>query len=98
LKHFILASFLFFVFVGYGQAGSKNNSELEFLKKRIRQSTYYDSVAVFQNGAKAIKLARKLNSLSEEGIIFQYYGNFYYFSRNISKAKEYYHKTIEIAK
>lgn len=98
LKYLILISFLLFDFVGLGQAGSKSNSELEILKKRIRQSTYYDSIAVFQNGAKAIKLARKLNSLSEEGIIFQYYGNFYFFSRNISKAKEYYQKTIEIAK
>lgn len=81
-----------------GQVRTKNSSELEILKKRIRQSTYYDSIAVFQNGAKAIKLARKLNSLSEEGIIFQYYGNFYFFSRNIPKAKEFYQKTIEIAK
>jgi signal transduction histidine kinase len=98
LKHLFLASFLFLVFTGAGQVAIKNNSELETLKKRIRQSTYYDSIAVFQNGAKAIKLARKLNSLSEEGIISQYYGNFYYFSRNIPKAKEYYHKAIEIAK
>ncbi len=98
MKHLFLASFLFLVFTGAGQVAIKNNSELETLKKRIRQSTYYDSIAVFQNGAKAIKLARKLNSLSEEGIISQYYGNFYYFSRNIPKAKEYYHKAIEIAK
>jgi signal transduction histidine kinase/Tfp pilus assembly protein PilF len=98
LKHFILISFLLFVFASGGQVVAKNNSELEILKKRIRQSTYYDSIAVFQNGAKAIKLARKLNSLSEEGSIFQYYGNFYYFSRNIPKAKENYHQAIEIAK
>jgi len=98
LKHFILFSFLFLGFVGVGQVKTKKNSELEILKKRIRQSTYYDSIEVFKNGAKAIKLARKLNSLSEEGIIFQYYGNFYYFSRNFPKAKEYYHKAIEIAK
>jgi two-component system, NarL family, sensor kinase len=84
--------------MGHSQTESKNQTELDVLKKRIRQSTYYDSIAVFQNGAKAIKLARKINSLSEEGLIYQYYGNFYFFSRNIQKAKEYYQKTIEIAK
>lgn len=82
----------------FSQSNKKNQSELEILKKKIRQSTYYDSVAVFKNGAKAIRLARKEGSLSEEGLIYQYYGNFYYFSRNIEKAKEYYKKTIEIAK
>lgn len=80
------------------QKDKKNQSELEILKKKIRQSTYYDSVAVFKNGARAIKLAREANSLAEEGLIYQYYGNFYYFSRNSVKAKEYYAKTIEIAK
>lgn len=82
----------------FSQQDKKNQSELEILKKKIRQSTYYDSAAVFKNGAKAIQLARKAGLPGEEGLIYQYYGNFYYFSRNIDKAKEYYHKTLEIAK
>jgi signal transduction histidine kinase/Flp pilus assembly protein TadD len=98
LKYFILILISAFSFASFGQAKTKNQSELDVLKKRIRQSTYYDSIAVFQNGAKAIVLARRMNSLSEEGLIYQYYGNFYFFSRNIQKAREYYQKTIEIAK
>lgn len=82
----------------YSFAQERKNEELEVLKKKIRQSTYYDSVAVFKNGAKAISLARKMNSLSEEGLIYQYYGNFYFFSRNYPKADSYYKKTLEIAK
>lgn len=82
----------------FSQQDRKNPSELEVLKKKIRQSTYYDSAAVFRNGAKAIQLARKEGSLGEEGLIYQYYGNFYYFSRNIDKAQEYYRKTLDIAR
>lgn len=71
--------------------------DLDSLKKSIRQSTYYDSATVFLNGQKAIKIAQKLNDQKEEALIYQYYGNFYYFSYNIDKAKTYYNRSIEIA-
>lgn len=72
--------------------------DLELLKNSIRQSTYYDSAAVFKKGQEAIKLSRKYGLPSEEGLIYQYYGNFYYFSYNIDNAKKAYHRSIEIAK
>lgn len=72
-------------------------NELDSLKKAIRQSTYYDSVAVFKNGQKAIAIAKKLKDPTEEATIYQYYGNFYYFSYDTKKAKTYYSKSIEIA-
>jgi signal transduction histidine kinase/Flp pilus assembly protein TadD len=72
--------------------------ELDSLKKSIRQSTYYDSTIVFNSGQRAIQIAKKLKKPSEEAIIYQYYGNFYFFSTNIKKSKYYYEKSIEIAK
>ena len=71
--------------------------ELDDLKKVIRQSSYYDSSQVFANGQKAISIAQKLNDLTEEATIYQYYGNFYFFSYNLPKAKSNYAKSIEIA-
>lgn len=73
-------------------------NELDSLKKTIRQSTYYDSTAVFKNGQRAIEIAQKLKNLSEEATIYQYYGNFHFFSYNIKKSKYYYEKSIETAK
>jgi len=70
---------------------------LDDLKKIIRQSSYYDSSQVFANGQKAISIAQKLNDPTEEATIYQYYGNFYYFSYTIPKAKSNYAKSIEIA-
>jgi len=70
---------------------------LEKLKKTIRQSTYYDSAAVFSNGAKAIRLAKELRSPGEEGLIYQYYGNFYFYSRDYKTASVYYEKAIQVA-
>jgi two-component system NarL family sensor kinase len=72
--------------------------KLEKLKKDIRQSTYYDSSTVFKKGQEAIELARKNNLPSEEATIYQFYGNFYYFSYNVEKAKANYSKSIEIAR
>lgn len=72
-------------------------TRLESLKKTIRQSTLADSSKVFEDGAKAIRIARELHSLREEGLIYQYYGSFYYHSNNYKKAREYYKKSIDLA-
>lgn len=82
--------------VGFGQ--SSDLKQLEYLKKTIRQSTLYDSTVVFTNGKKAIQLAKKLHKPIEEGIIYQYYGNFYYYSNQLDKANSYYQKAIAVAK
>jgi len=95
LKLLLFGLILFSSSVLFGQKNLR--AELEDLKKTIRQSTYYDSAAVFQNGQKAISLAKELNDPSEEATIYQYYGNFYYFSYFIPEAKASYAKSIEIA-
>jgi two-component system NarL family sensor kinase len=77
---------------------SREVAQLERLKKNIRQSTLYDSTIVFTDGKKAILLAKKLNKPIEEGIIYQYYGNFYYYSNQLEKASDYYQRAISVAK
>jgi hypothetical protein len=68
----------------------QDTTTIDGIKKLIRQSTYYDSFKVFHFGAKAIKMAKSQESLSDESTTYQYYGNFCYFSKNYTKAKEYY--------
>lgn len=70
---------------------------LELLKKEIRKSTYFDSAKVFSNGEKAIALSRELHAPVEEGMIYLFYGNFYYNSRKLQKATYYYNKALQIA-
>lgn len=70
---------------------------MDSLKKEIRQSTYYDSAAVFKNGQTAIAIAKELKNPSEEATIYQYYGNFYFFSADFEKARKNYNRSIEIA-
>jgi len=93
----ILLLFLLFQQVSTVAQENRLFQQLEDLKKTIRQSTLYDSASVFSNGAKAIKLAKELNAPNEEGVIFQYYGTFYYYSNDYKTAKEYYKKSIDLA-
>ena len=96
-------SFVFLlIFMGcfFSDAVAQNQPDtasIEGIKKLIRQSTYYDSVKVFYYGEKAINMAKSQQSLSDEATIYQYYGNFCYFSKNYAKAKTYYQKSIEIS-
>lgn len=95
-----LVCFLLFSFnlISFSQSIEQKYSDIEMLKKNIRQGTYYDSSVVFKNGEKAIKLAKERNSLSDEATIYQYYGDFSYFSHNYKSATKYYDKAFEIAK
>ena len=93
----LLLLFILLIFSSSLYSQKELRKELDDLKKIIRQSSYYDSSQVFANGQKAISIAQKLNDPTEEATIYQYYGNFYYFSYNIPKAKSNYAKSIEIA-
>jgi signal transduction histidine kinase len=83
---------LFTTFFGFSQ-----DTEFGELAEKIRQSTYFDSSSVFLNGATAIRMARDEKNLSKEGLIYQYYGNFHYYSGRLNVAMEYYDTTINLA-
>jgi signal transduction histidine kinase len=94
---FLASFYLILPFFIVGQH-SKEWKELSELKQTIRQSTYYDSTTVFKKGNKAIQIARKIHAPSEEAVILQYFGNFYYFSAQPELAKKYYLESIAKAR
>lgn len=67
------------------------------LSETIKHSTYFDSIAVFNNGKKAIQIARELNDLSKEALIYQYYGSYNYHSGKMDQAKRYYDSSVVLA-
>lgn len=67
------------------------------LSETIKHSTYFDSIAVFNNGKKAIQIARELNDLSKEALIYQYYGSYNYHSGKMDQAKRYYDSSVALA-
>lgn len=78
--------------------GQRANQRFDDLAEKIRKSTYFDSTSVFKYGQKALVIADSLNDLSKRGLIYQYYGNFNYYSGRMEKALEYYDSTLIYAK
>ncbi|HLP53826.1 MAG TPA: sensor histidine kinase [Fluviicola sp.] len=95
-KYYILLFFALIQVPALAQ-GDRLYNQLEQLKKTIRQSTMFDSAKVFSNGAKAIRIARELHAKGEEGLIYQYYGSFYYYSNDYKNARKYFQKSIATA-
>lgn len=78
----------------FAQTKEKTFDELaEFIK----QSTYFDSSSVFNEGRKAIELARELNDKSKEALIYQYFGNYHFYSGRMLEAGKYYDTSIVMA-
>jgi signal transduction histidine kinase len=86
------------LFTGNFHAQNSKKTSLDVLKKKIRQSTYFDSAAVFQLGNDAIILSKKMNLPKEEAIIYQFYGDFYFFSNQLDLSWKNYNKSIQLAK
>lgn len=84
---------LFFSAFAFGQ--SKEEKRLETMRMQMQRSSFDDSLKLFQMGAEFIQLAKQLNKEAEIGYVYQYYGTYFYFSNNLSKARAYYKKSID---
>lgn len=78
----------------------KESAEERFdiLADKMRKSTYFDSASVFNYGQKALLIADSLQDLSKRGLIYQYYGNFNYYSGRMEPALAYYDTTLTFAR
>lgn len=77
-------------------SGQKN--AYEKLIPKIRYLSYFDSVNLFVEGEKAIRLAESLGHPEYEAEIYIFYGNHFYYKSNSAKAKTYYEKALKTAK
>lgn len=96
LRNYLFILLLTSFHTAVGQTNQRK--ELARLQNEIRQASYYDSATVFEKGERGIALARKLHSKRDEALIFQYYGNFEYFSGNVKRANYFYEKCIDLAR
>lgn len=94
----LLIVVIFQVTLGLAQKDQiTKHDQFDELADKIRMSTYFDSASVFKYGSKAILIADSLSDLSKKGLIFQYYGNFNYYSGRYEEAIAYYDTTLELA-
>ena len=71
---------------------SQYNQETNALVKEVKEASFGDSIQLFKTGEKAlIKIAQ---SKHKQAVcdVFLYYGNYFYYTRNIDRAKFYFEK------
>lgn len=63
----------------------------------VKEASYYDSASVFNAGQKLINKSTNDNAALIKAEVYIYYGNHFYYTRNIPRAKFYFEKALEQA-
>lgn len=73
---------------------AQNNTDHKNQLQNVKEASYYDSVSVFSEGNKALKLANAGNLAETKAEVFIYYGNHFYYTRNLDRAKFYFEMAL----
>jgi two-component system NarL family sensor kinase len=74
------------------------SEELNVMLKNVKEASSYDSTKLFTIGGKTIAKASQTNQKQAIAEVYLYYGNYFYYTRNIERSKLYLAKAIAIAK
>lgn len=95
LRNLSVVVLLFFLsYVGNTQTLTQRFDELVI---DIKRGSFADSTLVFKNGGEALKLAHQMKDPAKKALIYQYYGNFNFYSGKMDAASSYYDTSIFIA-
>ena len=86
---------IYFLCCLFWQPGFSQTNSLTPLLKEVKEASYYDSAKLYKIGEKTIE---KANSLAIPGVdaeVHLYYGNYFFYTRNLAKAKQYFEKSLK---
>jgi signal transduction histidine kinase len=90
---------IYFLYFLIHQIGfSQTNAEVKTLLKNVKEASYYDSAKLYSVGEKTIKKANTLAISGVDAEVHLYYGNYFFYTRNLKKAKFYFEKSFQEAK
>ena len=93
-SHYIVLLFTLCFFLNKAQY----TNEIKGFLKNVKEASFYDSTNLFKVGQETIKKASKVDK--NKGAIaevYLYYGNYFYYTRNTTRAKRYFAQSIEEA-
>lgn len=88
-----LFTLLFLLFVLPSIA--KYNNAIDALILEVKEASYYDSANLFKKGEETISKATALSSQGAIAEVHLYYGNYFFYVRNLTKAKKYFETSLE---
>ena len=95
IKNLVFLLILVFgsLFNGYSQY----SAEINKLLKEVKEASFADSATLFKIGEQTILKTSQTKYKGAEAEINIYYGNYFYYTRNIDRAKVYFEKAKSIA-
>ena len=97
MKHFFVLIF-FFVTLPFRFLANPEDS-LKVLLLKVKEASYFDAARLFTAGQKALKYAEQ-NNLKDKALpeITIYYGNYFYYTRQIDSSAAYFKKALALAR
>lgn len=74
------------------------SNEINQLLKDVKEASFYDSTKLFTIGQEAIQKTINTNYKGAVSEVYLYYGNYFYYTRNIERAKVYLGRSVISAK
>ena len=91
-----LLTVLFLLFVLPTMA--KYNNTIDALIREVKEASYYDSAGLFKIGEETILKATASSNHSAIAEVHLYYGNYFFYTRNLKKAKSYFELSLAESK
>lgn len=88
MRRFLLLFLLVFSFCVKAQYTSKITQRL----KHLRELAYSDSLGLFKEGAEVIESVKGTPQQAAIADVYLYYGNYFYYIRNLDRAKSYFNR------
>ncbi len=74
------------------------NKTIDSLMNIVKEASYYDSAKLCRTGQLTIEQAKKLSAEGAIAEVHLYYGNYFFYIRNLERSKKYYQQALEEAK
>lgn len=95
IREGVIATFLLFAsLVSVGQTAAN----IKELLLNVKEASYYDSASVFTEGNKVLAIANAENLGEAKAEVYIYFGNHFFYTRNLAKAKSYFELALQEAK
>jgi signal transduction histidine kinase len=70
------------------------SNEINHLLKDVKEASFGDSINLFKTGQQAIIKTSQTNYKGAAAEVYLYYGNYFYYTRDIDRAKNYFEKAL----
>ncbi len=96
IKKYLFTTLLVLLFASDSFAGYGN--QIDKLIAEVKEASYYDSARLFKVGEETIAKASALSAKGAIAEVFLYYGNYFFYVRNLEKAKKYFEMSLDESK